>query len=79
MNDSNFGGDLYKAVCVLDKIKAISENFLSKIQNFLGTFNSNNDEEVEILDDYFFLNDDIGGGPAQDVTFFYSWSRLSEF
>ena len=53
--------DIYfcRAVCVLEEIKAVNENFLSKIQNFLGTSNSNNDEEVEILNDYSVFNYDI--------------------
>ena len=76
-NDINIGGDLYKSGCVLDEIKASDEKFLSKIQNLLGKFNSNNDEEVEIKNYYFVLNNDIdqkeglevdGGGDGGGIT-----------
>ena len=33
LNESNVGGDLHKSGCVLDKIKADNEYFLSKIEN----------------------------------------------
>ena len=59
LNDMNVGGDLYKSGCVIDKIKSANENFLTKLQNFLGTSNSNNYEEVEITNYYSFFNDDI--------------------
>ena len=59
LNERNVGGDLYKSGCVLDTIKSANEKFLSKLQIVLGTSNSNNEEEVEIANDSFFLNDDI--------------------
>ena len=77
MNDRNVGGDLYKAGCVLDEIKAANEYFLSKPQNLSGASNSNNDEEVVIANDYFVLNGDIdqqeelevdGGGGGGGIT-----------
>ena len=59
MNDRNVGGGLYKSGCVLEKIKAANENFISKLQTLSGTSNNSNDEEVEITNDYFVLNGDI--------------------
>ena len=56
MNERNVGGDLHKAGCVLDKIKAANEYFLSKIENFPGKSNSNYDGEVVIVNDYFVSN-----------------------
>ena len=58
-NERNVGGDLHKAGCVLDKIKAASEYFLSKIENFSGKFNSNYDVEVVIANDYYVFNNVI--------------------
>ena len=55
-NERNVGGDLNKSGCILDKIKAANEYFLSKLHNFMVTSNSNNDEEVVISNDYFVLN-----------------------
>ena len=59
LNDRNVGGDLYKAGCVLDEIKAANEYFLSKPQNLSGASNSNNVDEVVIANDYFVLNGSI--------------------
>ena len=58
LNERNVGGDLHKSGCVLDEIKAANEYFFSKLQNLLGTSNSNNDEEV-VIANYFSLNDYI--------------------
>ena len=44
-NESNVGGDLQKSGCVLEEIKVANEYFLSKVQNFLGTSNSNIEKE----------------------------------
>ena len=43
LNDRNFGGDLLKDGCLLEKIKAASEYFLSKLENFSVKSNSNYD------------------------------------
>ena len=77
MNESNVGGYLHTSGCVLDKIKAANEYFLSKIDIFLGKSNSNYDGEVEISNDYFVLNNFIdqkeelvvdGGGGGGVIT-----------
>ena len=51
MNERNVGGDLHKYGCVIDKIKAANEYFLSKLQNLSGKSNSNYDGEVVIAND----------------------------
>ena len=77
MTERNVGGDLHKAGCVIDKIKAASEYFLSKLQNLLGESNSNYDGEVVIANDYFVFNNVIyqqeelevdGGGGGGGIT-----------
>ena len=50
---------MYKYGCVLDKIKAANEYFLSKLQNLLGKYNSNYDGEVVIANDFFLVNNVI--------------------
>ena len=46
LNARNVGGDLYKAGCVLDKIKAANESFLGKLQDLSGT-NTGKDGQAE--------------------------------
>ena len=58
-NERNAGADLHKAGCVLDKMNASNEYFLSKLENLLGKSNSNYDGEVVIANDYFILNNVI--------------------
>ena len=58
-NERNVGGYLHKSGCVLDKIKAANEYFLSKVQNFSEKSNSNYDGEVVIANDYFVFNNVI--------------------
>ena len=53
LNERNSGEDLYRSGCVLDRIKAANEYFLSKIDNFSGKSNSNYDREVVIANDCF--------------------------
>ena len=48
LNEINVCGYLQKSECVLEEIKAANEYFLSKLQNLLGTSNSNLDEEAVI-------------------------------
>ena len=59
LNESNVGGDLHKAGCVHDEIKAANDYFLSKLQNLSGKSNSNYDGEVVMANYYFVLNNDI--------------------
>ena len=77
LNERNFGGDLHKARCVLDKIKSANEYFLSKLENFSGKSNSDYDGEVVIANDHFVLNNVIeqqeeskfdGGGGGGGIT-----------
>ena len=77
LNERNIGGYLHKAGCVLDKIKATNEYFLSKLQNVLGKYNSNYDGEVVIANNDFALNNVIdqqeelevdGGGGGGGIT-----------
>ena len=46
LNDRNSGGDLYKAGCVLEEIKAANESFLGKIKDLSGT-NTGEDGQAE--------------------------------
>ena len=56
LNERNIGGDLHKAGCILDEIKAANEYFLSKLQKFSEKYNSNYDGEVVIANYYYFFN-----------------------
>ena len=59
MNERNVDGDLHKSGCVIGKIKAVNEYFLSEIHNFSGKSNINYDGEVVIANDYFVFNNFI--------------------
>ena len=67
LNERNVGGDLQKSGCVLDKIKAADKYFLSKLENFPGTSNSNYDEEVVIAKKYFVFNNFIDQQEELDI------------
>ena len=54
LNERNVGGDLHKARCFIDEIKVANEYFISKLQNVLGTSNSNYYGDVVIANDFFF-------------------------
>ena len=58
LNAWNVGGDLYKAGCVLDKIKAGNESFLGKIQDLSGTNTGEDGQAEEKTEDYFIFNDE---------------------
>ena len=58
INAWNVGGDLYKAGCVLDEIKAGNESFLGKLQYLSGTNTGEDVQAEEKTDDYFILNDE---------------------
>ena len=60
LNERNVSGYLHKSGCVLDKIKADNEYFLSKLENLSGKYNSNYDGEVVISNYYFVFNNVIG-------------------
>ena len=53
----NVGGELYKAGCVLDEIKAATESFLGKLQGLSGTNKGEDGQAEEKTKDYFVLND----------------------
>ena len=53
LNERNAGRDLHKSGCVIDKIKAANEYFLSKLESLLEKYNSSYDGEVVIANDYF--------------------------
>ena len=46
LDSRNVGGNLYKAGCVLDDIKAANESFLGKLQYLSGT-NTGEDGQAE--------------------------------
>ena len=63
-----------------------NENFLSKIENFLGSSNSNYDGEAVIANNYFVFNNvidqqeelEIDGGVGDgDIILFVKWSWRS--
>ena len=57
LNSQNISGDLYKAGCVLEKIKAANESFLGKLQDLSGTNTREYGQAEENADDYFVFND----------------------
>ena len=56
LNAQNVGGDLYKAGCVLDEIKAANESFLIKLQYLLATNTGKDGKAEEKTKDDFVLN-----------------------
>ena len=57
LNDQNFGGYLYKAVCILEKIKAANESFLGDIQYLSGTNTLEDGQSEENTEDCLVFND----------------------
>ena len=55
LNGRNVGGYLYKAGCIIDKLKAANKKIFSKLQNVSGASNSYDYEEVEITTDFFLM------------------------
>ena len=56
LNAQNVGGDLYKAGCVLEEIKAANESFLRKLQYLLATNTGKDGQAEEKTKDDFVLN-----------------------
>ena len=51
LNDQNVSGELYKAVCVLEKIKAANESFPGKLQYLSGKNTEENCQAEEKTED----------------------------